>query len=116
VYRVSARADIDRVFQTGRRAANPHLTLLAVSNGLTHSRGGVVVTKRHGNAVRRNRAKRLCREAFRLVRSELPTGYDYIMVPRAGWELSLERLQESIRRLAGKVTVDEGLGRSQSRS
>ena len=105
-FRVTRRGDISRIFQQGRRAASKLITLLAIARDDSDSpaRAGVAVSKRHGTAVKRNRIKRLCREAFRTVRSELPGGWDFMIVPRVGAPLTLEALQESIRSLAGRVT------------
>ncbi len=102
--RLKRRADISRLFDDGRRRSDGRMTLLAApcAAGAT-GRFAVLVAKRHGSAVQRNRVKRLCREAFRLTRPELPDGFDYIILPRAGAELTLAGLQESLRSLAPKV-------------
>ena len=108
--RVTRRGDIDRMFEGSLRAGDGRLTLFASANGLAHSRCGVGASRRHGGAVRRNRLKRLCREAFRLIRSELPTGMDFMMIPRVGAECSLEGLRASLHALAWKLAAR--LGRS----
>ena len=60
------------------------LVLFACPNGLSFARLGVSVGSKHGNAVRRNRIKRVLRAAFRLSRHLLPPGNDYVLVPKRG--------------------------------
>ena len=107
-YRVKRREDISRLFDEGSRVADGRITLFAIPNGLPYSRAGVGVSKRHGNAVHRNRVKRLCREAFRLVRPDLPVGWDYMIIPRPKREMSLSRFQSSLEALARRVAERPG--------
>ena len=88
------------------------MTVLAVRNDLGHSRFAVAVGKRHGGAVCRNRIKRVCREAFRLIRHELPTGWDYVALPRWRWQARLDEAEQSLRALAEKVVAIGGEGRA----
>lgn len=102
--RLCHRNDISRVFDYGARRSDSVMTLLGAPRERgAGSRAAAVVTKRHGSAIKRNRIKRLCREAFRMVREELPEDIDYVVMPRAGAELTLAKLENSIRALAARL-------------
>ncbi len=101
--RLSARADISRAFDEGARVVDPRISLQGVRNDLGRTRLAVAVSKRHGNAVRRNRLKRIGREAFRRVRSQLPAGLDLVLLPRAGRELTGDGVRRSLLRLADQL-------------
>lgn len=106
--RLKTRDDFTRVFRDGLSAADGTLRLLVLPNSLGRRRMGVAVSGRFRGAVRRNRVKRLCREAFRAGREELPDGYDYVLQPRAGPEHSLEALCRSLRELSRRLAGEGG--------
>lgn len=58
------------------------LSICARPNALAFTRLGLSVAARVGSAVKRNRIKRLLREAFRLSQHDLPGGYDLVVVVR----------------------------------
>lgn len=102
-YRVTKRSDIRRLFERGVRLGDRRLMLCVLPNGFSRARLMVAVSGKHGSAVRRNRVKRICREAFRLNRQDLPIGYDYVLLPRAGAELTMEGVQKSLRSLSARI-------------
>lgn len=60
----------------------PLFTLLYRRNELTHTRVGVVVGKKLGEAVARNRSKRRFRELGRLSLGRLSGGWDLLVLPK----------------------------------
>jgi ribonuclease P protein component len=76
--------DIERVKKTGRRLPTPLFNLVSSRSDLPHARVGVIVGKRLGGAVVRNRAKRRFRELARQVRRQLTPGRDLLIFPRHG--------------------------------
>jgi len=101
--RLRRRSEFERLFREGKRAGDGRLDLWALPNDLKHSRFGLVVGRRHGNAVRRNRIKRVLREAFRLARPQLPTGLDIACAPRVGAEIELQEAIGSLVRVTARL-------------
>jgi len=97
------------VYATRARAADACLVVYARPNGLGLTRLGLSVGKRYGGAVRRNRAKRFLREAFRLSRAAFPAGYDIVIVPIG----RIESLADVERRL--KALVPDAIRRTETR-
>src|SRR4051794_28578033 len=82
--RIRASAHFQRVYAARKSVNTPNLTVAYVRNDLGYSRLGVSVSSKHGNAVKRNRIKRVFRAAFREARALLPAGFDYVLIPRKG--------------------------------
>ena len=67
------------------RVSDELLTLYMAENDCSHPRLGVSIGKSCGNAVVRNRIKRLLREAFRQSQKEIPAGFDYVLMISPQW-------------------------------
>jgi ribonuclease P protein component len=74
--------DIQTVRREGRRNRHPLGVLLFRPNQLSDSRFAFVAGRHVGNAVHRNRAKRLMREAVRLHLNDIQSGWDCLFIVR----------------------------------
>ena len=74
-------ADFRRVYTEGSRARGGILSVAVRPNGCEHTRLGLSIGKKvWKKAVRRNRVRRVFREAFRLSLPELPAGIDVVLM------------------------------------
>ncbi|MBQ8108466.1 MAG: ribonuclease P protein component [Ruminococcus sp.] len=71
-----------RCFRKGRYTVSDILCVYYYPNGCAYNRLGITVTKKLGNAVMRNRIKRIIRAAYRLSEKDIPIGYDLVFVGR----------------------------------
>jgi len=83
--RLVSNSQFKAVMARGRRLSNGVLTLYMAKNDCEYSRLGVSVGKSRGNAVVRNRLKRLMREAFRQNQERIPSGFDYMLMISRRW-------------------------------
>jgi ribonuclease P protein component len=81
-YRLRRNSDFQRVRRSGKFHASPLMVLAFLRNELDHSRFGIVVSKRVGKAVQRNKLKRRMREAMRLHLEQIKPGFDVILIAR----------------------------------
>ena len=72
----------NRCFRSGGFCAAPFLTAYYLPNDLGQNRVGISVSKKIGNAVCRNRAKRIIRAAYQLNEDKFPIGFDLVFAVR----------------------------------
>jgi len=63
-------------------------------NGLPHNRIAFTFSRKFGNAVERNRCRRLSREAYRMLRNELREGYDLVLLVYPGQDVFSVRMEQ----------------------
>lgn len=101
--RLLSTAQFDRVFARRRSRSDGRMVLYACENSVGRPRLGLVVSRKCGTSVARNRWKRCLREAFRQSQAELPQALDYIVIPRPQFVPATAPLAESLTELAAKL-------------
>ena len=79
---LKTNSDFRRAYARGKSYTNPALVMYVRKNRAGSCRIGITASKKIGNAVQRNRARRVIREAFRQVNLPLKGNYDVIFVAR----------------------------------
>jgi ribonuclease P protein component len=95
------------VYSRGKSVADRHLVIYFLANNLEYCRFGFTVSKKVGNAVTRNRIKRLLKEACRLNSTSFTGGFDLVLVARrsiAG--LEYKQVEESLLKLLRKTFLN----------
>ena len=82
-FRLTRSTDFKRVRRIGKSYARPLIVLIAIENSLPITRVGVAAGRSVGNAVKRNRAKRLIRAATRELHPQIASGWDLVIIARA---------------------------------
>ena len=81
--KMNQNADFQRLYRTGAFCSLGSALIYVRTNGLPYNRLGITAGKKIGNAVKRNRAKRIIREAYRAAEPKLPIGLDLVVVARS---------------------------------
>jgi len=72
----------NHVYKRGKSIVNKHVVLYYLKNQENTNTVGFSVSKKVGNAVTRNRVKRLMKEVYRLNEPSLRKGYNFVFVAR----------------------------------
>lgn len=94
--RLRKRPEFKTLARKGGKTHTPHFVVITQENDRCETRLGVTVSSKVGNAVVRNRVKRVLRELFRRYRHEIRPNKDVLIIARKGaaklslWEVTDE--------------------------
>lgn len=103
--RLTKKKEFERVFSEGKVFKDTKIVFYIIANDCQYSRIGLVVSKKVGNAVQRNRVKRLLREAYRLNKHLLTANVDIIAIPRRPFtsNLKLPDIENEFKKLLKQI-------------
>ena len=97
------KKDFDRLYKKGRSTGDKYVVVFHIANGREYSRRAFLASKKVGGAVARNRARRLMKEGFRKIESEVLAGRDILFIARNGAASAGGKdVEFSIKRALGK--------------
>jgi len=76
------KSDFALIYNKGKSVPEKCIVLFAKKNDFPYSRVAFLASKKVGNSVARNRARRLMKESYREIREDLAAGYDMIFIAR----------------------------------
>lgn len=92
--RIRTRRDMTRVFDEGTRWTTRGMRLNLRPNGGAVTRAVFVTVRKYGNAVARNRARRVVSECWRLGKHKVASGYDVVVVIYPGEDTFVSRNEQ----------------------
>lgn len=108
---LNCNSDFRRLYNRGKAVTDPALVIYYSKNRAGICRIGITTSKKIGNAVERNRSRRVIKEAFRKVCPDLNPCYDIVMVARSKTKyLKSTRIEEVLKR----IFENEGMLKSES--
>ena len=100
------RRVFDRIYRKGKSVGGRYVIVFFKENNLDYARTAFLASKKVGNSVMRNRARRLMKEAVRVSSFELPKGYDFIFIARNTiMDAKCRQVQKSIESALKRIGV-----------
>ncbi len=105
--KITSKTCYRNIYERGIKKSSRFFTTVSCGNPAGIKRLGITVTKKTGNAVRRNRMKRLVREFFRRNKNLFPEDHDVVImakknIPHLSYREAAEELTELLLRRTGK--------------
>ena len=80
---IKSNCDFRRVYGKGKSFQGPALVSYVLKNRAGICRIGITTSKKIGNAVERNRSRRVIRAAYSMIEEKIQGNYDFVFVARA---------------------------------
>lgn len=107
--KIKKNTEFRRIYNSRKSVADRNMVLYFLSNNKENCRFGFTVSKKIGNAITRNRVRRLFGEVCRLNIDKFPKGYDYILLARREIVgLNFCQIEESLLKLLKKLRINRG--------
>ena len=80
---IKSNCDFRRVYGKGKSFQGPALVSYVLKNRAGICRIGITTSKKTGNAVERNRSRRVIRAAYNMIEDQISGNYDFVFVARS---------------------------------
>ncbi len=85
-FRIKDKREFEDLIKNGKKYGNSFFVIYYKERKLLFSRFGISLSKKFGNAVTRNRYKRILREIIRNNQKKFKNDYDYIIIMKKSCE------------------------------
>ncbi|WNQ11504.1 ribonuclease P protein component [Paenibacillus aurantius] len=105
--RLAKKEDFQKVYRYGKSMANRQFVLYYMARPQIEAfRLGVSVSKKLGNAVVRNRLRRMMKEIIRLNKDRIPSGFDFILIARKpAADIDYSEMEKNVLHVLKKATM-----------
>ena len=80
---IKNNCDFRRIYSKGKSFQGPALVSYVMKNRAGICRVGITTSKKIGNAVERNRSRRVIRAAYSMIEEKIHGNYDFVFVARS---------------------------------
>lgn len=104
--------DFRRLYYRGKTAASDSVVTYAMKNRAQSCKVGITTSKKIGNAVQRNRSRRVIRAAFSQLEGSINGGWDFVFVARSRtskvkMQVVLEEMKTHLEKIGAIEAVHE---------
>ena len=95
--RIKSKIEFEDIIKNGKKIGNSFFVIYYKDRKKLFSRFGVSLSKKFGNAVVRNKYKRILREIIRINQKKFKNNYDYIIIMKKScFDLNYKMIEEKL--------------------